>query len=312
FFEDNHMIICTTPEQLSEWTKCEHFQIDLSFKRVAVAYQRIFHALFDLILQLTGSEPQFKHIHKKGWDCVIADLDYAKIREKPYNDTVKNNMYAILTAESEDTINHLFDNIQKIDKNTADWISFYRQKWVIASLNKCMSKIDNNIWLTSPDNTNTAEAAHALSNHRGKNLKLIEKDSMQFVFIKNTIYLLGDGIARNILSNKCQANAQAKSTFMKRKLRSTSKKGSKKGDVNNSDTEDEIPISHKQSAKKKPRKSIVVNSDTENDDKENELTSRISELEYKERVLALKEREIDLREREAKVYLMELSNFEKE
>jgi hypothetical protein len=29
------MIICTTPEQLSEWMKCEHFQIDLSFKRVA-------------------------------------------------------------------------------------------------------------------------------------------------------------------------------------------------------------------------------------------------------------------------------------
>ena len=29
------MIICTTSEQLSEWIKVEHFQIDLSFKRVA-------------------------------------------------------------------------------------------------------------------------------------------------------------------------------------------------------------------------------------------------------------------------------------
>ena len=36
FFEDNHyMIICTTSEQLTEWTKCKNFQIDLSFKRVA-------------------------------------------------------------------------------------------------------------------------------------------------------------------------------------------------------------------------------------------------------------------------------------
>ena len=35
FFEDKHVIIvCTTPEQLSEWKKCNHFQIDLSFKRV--------------------------------------------------------------------------------------------------------------------------------------------------------------------------------------------------------------------------------------------------------------------------------------
>ncbi|PKY47363.1 hypothetical protein RhiirA4_543908 [Rhizophagus irregularis] len=29
------------------------------------------------------------------------------------------------------------------------------------------------IWITSPDNTNVVEAAHALSNHRGKNLKLL-------------------------------------------------------------------------------------------------------------------------------------------
>jgi hypothetical protein len=29
------MIICTTPEQLSEWVKCQYFEIDLSFKRVA-------------------------------------------------------------------------------------------------------------------------------------------------------------------------------------------------------------------------------------------------------------------------------------
>jgi hypothetical protein len=29
------MIICTTSEQLSEWIKYTHFQIDLSFKRVS-------------------------------------------------------------------------------------------------------------------------------------------------------------------------------------------------------------------------------------------------------------------------------------
>ena len=38
-----------------------------------------------------------------------------------------------------------------------------------------MSKIDDKIWITSPDNTNTAEAAHALSNRREKNLKLLEE-----------------------------------------------------------------------------------------------------------------------------------------
>ncbi|RIA90487.1 hypothetical protein C1645_154429 [Glomus cerebriforme] len=59
------------------------------------------------------------------------------------------------------------------DENTSDWIKFYHQKWVIASLNKCMSKINNEIWVTSSDNTNVAEAAHALSNRRRKNLKLV-------------------------------------------------------------------------------------------------------------------------------------------
>src|SRR5205823_1869451 len=97
-------------------------------------------------------------------------------------------MYALLTAESEDIINKLFNNIQMADENTSglylcfvlfilyiniyvnfinfllDWIKFYHQKWVIASLNKCMSKINNEIWVTSPDNINVVEAAHALSN----------------------------------------------------------------------------------------------------------------------------------------------------
>ncbi|PKY15387.1 hypothetical protein RhiirB3_520364 [Rhizophagus irregularis] len=35
------------------------------------------------------------------------------------------------------------------------------------------------IWITFPDNTNVVEAAHALSNHRGKNLKLLRKQNVQ-------------------------------------------------------------------------------------------------------------------------------------
>ena len=36
-----------------------------------------------------------------------------------------------------------------------------------------MSKIDDNIWITSSDNINIIEAAYALSNQYGKNLKLV-------------------------------------------------------------------------------------------------------------------------------------------
>jgi len=69
-----------------------------------------------------------------------------------------------------------------------DWVKFYHQKWVIASLNNCISKIDDNIWKMSPDNTNIAEAAHALSNSRGKNLKLVTA-ILQYVNILVTNFL---------------------------------------------------------------------------------------------------------------------------
>lgn len=78
-------------------------------------------------------------------------------------------MNALLTANSENKIDLLFDKIQTAEENTSDWISFYRQKWVIGSLNKNMSKIDDEIWINAPNSTNAAEAAHALSNRRGSN-----------------------------------------------------------------------------------------------------------------------------------------------
>ena len=36
-----------------------------------------------------------------------------------------------------------------------------------------MSKIPENVWRVAPNNTNAAEAAHAMSNREGKHLKLL-------------------------------------------------------------------------------------------------------------------------------------------
>ncbi|CAG8565200.1 8643_t:CDS:2 [Funneliformis caledonium] len=82
-------------------------------------------------------------------------------------------MLTLLTAELENAVNQLFDDIQAIEESATDWIIFYRQKWIIESLNKCMSKIANEVWITSPNNTNVTEAAHALCNCRGRDLKLL-------------------------------------------------------------------------------------------------------------------------------------------
>ncbi|RGB34919.1 hypothetical protein C1646_759966 [Rhizophagus diaphanus] len=80
-----------------------------------------------------------------------------KFKKKYNNNTLKNDIYAFLTTESKDKIDQIFNNIQTSEDDAADWVTFtsYLQKWVIISLNKCMSKIDD---ATSPDNTNVAEA----------------------------------------------------------------------------------------------------------------------------------------------------------
>jgi len=41
---------------------------------------------------------------------------HRKIREKKFSNIVKDSMYALLIAESEDEINKLFDNIQTAEK----------------------------------------------------------------------------------------------------------------------------------------------------------------------------------------------------
>ena len=54
-----------------------------------------------------------------------------------------------------------------------DWIQYYRQPYILASLNKHISNMENEIWERHGNNTNVAEAAHAQSNQKGKQLKLL-------------------------------------------------------------------------------------------------------------------------------------------
>jgi hypothetical protein len=81
----------------------------LTFARVftnratTVAYQRIFRALFDLLYQLTGLSAQFKHIHGTGWNCIIADLDYAQAKGLGLVLNEKDN-----TKDWEEHLIHIF------------------------------------------------------------------------------------------------------------------------------------------------------------------------------------------------------------
>ena len=56
------------------------------------------------------------NINKKLTNLILI---YRKIREKGYNDVVKNKMIALLTAESENAVYQLFDDIQAIEESAA-------------------------------------------------------------------------------------------------------------------------------------------------------------------------------------------------
>ena len=55
----------------------------------------------------------------------------------------------------------------------ADWSIYYRQKYVLAFLNRYVSNIPESFWYLVDRNTNITESAHANINHDGKNLNLL-------------------------------------------------------------------------------------------------------------------------------------------
>ncbi|EXX63108.1 hypothetical protein RirG_155410 [Rhizophagus irregularis DAOM 197198w] len=54
-----------------------------------------------------------------------------------------------------------------------EWLNYYRQSYVLSSLNKYVSNVDHEIWNKSGSDTNNAEAAHSMANREGKQLKLL-------------------------------------------------------------------------------------------------------------------------------------------
>ena|SRR2546421_5443907 len=69
--------------------------------------------------------------------------------------------------------NNLFNNLINFSFINIEWIRFYRQPYILASLNLNASNMNPEIWANSVDNTNVAEAAHSLANREGKQFKLL-------------------------------------------------------------------------------------------------------------------------------------------
>ncbi|CAG8808004.1 10895_t:CDS:2, partial [Racocetra persica] len=78
-----------------------------------------------------------------------------------------------LTYKSIQSKINVFE-LNKYDENhQINWIQFYNQPWVLASLNQHCSKINTEIWCIVGETTNVAESAHADINRDGKELSLM-------------------------------------------------------------------------------------------------------------------------------------------
>ncbi|CAB4428952.1 unnamed protein product [Rhizophagus irregularis] len=99
-------------------------------------------------VQSVQYEADMSHVHHwlkdiiEGIGCILADLD---------------------SAQAKDTN----------DDGIEDWLKYYKQPYVLSSLNQFISNIDHEIWRKSGGNTNNAEAAHSMVNREGKQLKLL-------------------------------------------------------------------------------------------------------------------------------------------
>ncbi|PKY63056.1 hypothetical protein RhiirA4_490827, partial [Rhizophagus irregularis] len=93
---------------------------------------------------------------------------------KKFDNEVHLLAKSIPTRSSVEEVHECFKKLELYDnKRIIDWVQYYRQPYVLASLNKYISNMENEIWDHHGNNTNIAEAAHAQANREGKQLKLL-------------------------------------------------------------------------------------------------------------------------------------------
>ncbi|UZO20894.1 uncharacterized protein OCT59_013304 [Rhizophagus irregularis] len=189
------IIICMLPEQAKKLITLEWFQIDVSFKRVkgeinefeintydsnyhlilsfcrvftnvftAEGYHRLFSSLFQTICEISGQCIKFKHIHKEGVGCILADLDAAQakglglalydldckrnwethltfifksciihfqrnLHNKAFNVNTKNLIKQIPSAPSKEAVYDLLQQIRDTNDNgIKEWVDYYQQE----------------------------------------------------------------------------------------------------------------------------------------------------------------------------------------
>ncbi|CAB4426177.1 unnamed protein product [Rhizophagus irregularis] len=372
-FEDGQtLILCMLDFQAKALQNLKCFQIDLTFKRVqgdinefkvnsydemhklilsycriytniftANAYQRLFTQLFEVIENLSEKPVKFYHINGTGWECILGDLDPGQAKAKKFDNEVHLLAKSIPTRSSVEEVHECFKKLELYDnKRIIDWVQYYRQPYVLASLNKYISNMENEIWDRHENNTNIAEAAHAQANREGKQLKLLtaimrgrrlDERLFKIAEINDKFGVLYTRRNKSEIKRKAKAMSRKDTNANKKSRKDTSeeskipmqditnreqpKRGkrknttsennlkSKKIKIDIDDSNDEQETTSENNSKTKQTNKTKIDIDSSNEEQE------IIKLEIEERKMKLAERRTADRKAQAEIEKLELENL---
>ncbi|PKY52765.1 hypothetical protein RhiirA4_470609 [Rhizophagus irregularis] len=336
----------------------------------ANAYQRLFTQLFEVIENLSEKPVKFYHIDGTGWECILGDLDPGQAKglglalekrdpsrnweehltyifksclvhfnrnliAKKFDNEVHLLAKSIPTRSSVEEVHECFKKLELYDnKRIIDWVQYYRQPYVLASLNKYISNMENEIWDHHGNNTNIAEAAHAQANREGKQLKLLTA-IMRGRRLDERLFKIAEindkfGVPYT-RRNKSEIKRKAKAMSRKGNRKDTSeeskipmqditnreqpKRGkrknttsennlkSKKIKIDIDDSNDEQETTSENNSKTKQTNKTKIDIDSSNEEQE------IIKLEIEERKMKLAERRTADRKAQAEIEKLELENL---
>ncbi|UZO12218.1 uncharacterized protein OCT59_003766 [Rhizophagus irregularis] len=335
------IIICMLPEQAKKLITLEWFQIDVSFKRVKGEINEFeintYDSNYHLILSFC------RHIHKEGVGCILADLDAAQakglglalydldckrnwethltfifksciihfqrnLHNKAFNVNTKNLIKQIPSAPSKEAVYDLLQQIRDTNDNgIKEWVDYYQQSYVLASLNQFISNIDPEIWLKSGSNTNYAEAAHSMVNREGKQLSLLSA-ILRGKRFDERCYKTIDICNKSGVPYTHRDRSEIKRTQESITRKASHNQKSKESVIDL--TNDELPTKSSLKRSSVNRNKSLKKSKQEKSE-EISTMNEISQLEIEERKMALRERAAEVRKKETEAEALEIANSQR-
>ncbi|CAG8769749.1 5166_t:CDS:2, partial [Cetraspora pellucida] len=137
-----------------------------------LALKVIYHTLMPIEYPETSSESVAYIYNVEGWKeplAIFKDIDNIKQKLQTFVKQANEDLLDVtpthiitellLTAKLKE-VELIFDKLLALDNNLM--VQYYKQPYIIASLNPNILKILHDLWYMAPNSTNCAEAAHIM------------------------------------------------------------------------------------------------------------------------------------------------------